>query len=96
MREILVEWLVEVQQEYRLHRNTLSLSVYYLDRVLSTFIPPKRDLQLLGATCMWIASKFEELLAPTLRDFVFICDSIYRPTEVPQHWKLYSNLSVFT
>ena len=83
MREILVDWLIEVQQEYKLHRKTLFLAVSYIDRVLGSSMPlTKRDLQLLGATCMWIAAKFEELMAPSLRDFEYICEASYRAPEV--------------
>lgn len=83
MREILVEWLIEVQQEYKLHRKTLFLAVSYIDRVLGSSMPlTKRDLQLLGATCMWIAAKFEELMAPSLRDFEYICEASDRAPEV--------------
>ena len=83
MREILVNWLVDVQQHYSLHRNTLFLAVSYIDRVLCCTPLSKRDLQLLGATCMWIAAKNEELMAPSLSDFAYICDKTYRSTEVP-------------
>ena len=82
MREILIEWLVEVQQEYKLHRNTLFLAVSYIDRVLGAAPLPKQELQLLGATCMWIAAKFEELTSPLLRDFEYICDATYKTRQV--------------
>ena len=34
----------------------------------------KDELQLIGVTCMFIASKFEEVYPPELEDFVFIAD----------------------
>ncbi|KAL7188492.1 hypothetical protein ACSBR1_038369 [Camellia fascicularis] len=36
MRAILVDWLVEVVEEYELHSDTLHLSISYIDRFLST------------------------------------------------------------
>ncbi|KAI7981529.1 hypothetical protein LOK49_Contig32G00001 [Camellia lanceoleosa] len=36
MRAILVDWLVEVAEEYELHSDTLHLSISYSDRFLST------------------------------------------------------------
>lgn len=37
----------------------------------------KRDkLQLVGVTAMLIASKFEEIYAPEVRDFVYITDNV--------------------
>ncbi|GMP68609.1 hypothetical protein CsSME_00028167 [Camellia sinensis var. sinensis] len=35
MREILVDWLVEVAEEYELHSDSLHLSISYIDRFLS-------------------------------------------------------------
>ena len=34
-------------------------------------------LQLVGVTCMLIASKYEEIFAPQVEDFVYITDSTY-------------------
>jgi hypothetical protein len=41
-------------------------------------------LQLVGVTCMFIASKYEEIFAPRVEDFVYITDSTYSETEVLQ------------
>ena len=56
MRSILVDWLVEVAEEYRLHAETLFLSVNYLDRFLSKNQVVRDKLQLVGITCMLVAS----------------------------------------
>ena len=37
----------------------------------------KSDLQLVGVTAMLIASKYEEMYAPQVEDFVFITDKTY-------------------
>ena len=37
----------------------------------------KSDLQLVGVTAMLIASKYEEMYAPEVRDFVYITDNTY-------------------
>ena len=42
MRSILVDWLVEVAQEYKLVSDTLFLAVSFLDRFLSV-VPTKRN-----------------------------------------------------
>ena len=48
MRSILVDWLVEVAQEYKLVSDTLFLAVSFLDRFLSV-VPTKRNrLQLVS------------------------------------------------
>ncbi|GFP90128.1 cyclin-a1-1 [Phtheirospermum japonicum] len=56
MRAILIDWLVEVAEEYRLVPDTLYLTVNYIDRYLSGKIMDKQRLQLLGLACMMIVS----------------------------------------
>ncbi|KAL0796218.1 hypothetical protein Bca101_067595 [Brassica carinata] len=48
MRRILVDWLVEVSEEYRLVPETLYLTVNYIDRYLSGNVISRQKLQLLG------------------------------------------------
>ncbi len=56
MRHILVDWLVEVAEEYKLHRETLFLSVNYIDRFLSQMSVLRGKLQLVGAASMFLAA----------------------------------------
>ena len=48
MRTILIDWLIEVSDEYKLQDETLFLSVQYVDRFLSTVNVTRSKLQLLG------------------------------------------------
>lgn len=58
MRAILLDWLIEVCEVYKLHRETYYLAMDYIDRYLSTHQNiPKSQLQLIGITCLFIASK---------------------------------------
>ncbi|CAN7089735.1 unnamed protein product [Brassica rapa subsp. narinosa] len=82
MRGILIDWLVEVSEEYKLASDTLYLAVNLIDRFLSNNYIEKRRLQLLGVTCMLIASKYEEICAPRLEEFCFITDNTYTRLEV--------------
>ncbi|XP_019189830.1 PREDICTED: cyclin-A2-2-like [Ipomoea nil] len=82
MRGILIDWLVEVCEEYRLAPDTLYLTVNLIDRFLSENYIEKRKLQLLGVTCMLIASKYEEICAPHVEEFCFITDNTYSKEEV--------------
>lgn len=59
MRTILVDWLIEVQENFELFHETLYLSVKLTDRFLSLKDVKREYLQLVGATCMLIAAKFE-------------------------------------
>ena len=56
MRGILVDWLVEVAEEYKLLSDTLYLSISYIDRFLSANVLNKQRLQLLGVSSMLVAS----------------------------------------
>ncbi len=55
MRSILVDWLVEVCEEYKLHSETLYLAVNYTDRFLSKMSVLRGKLQLLGTAAIYIA-----------------------------------------
>ncbi len=56
MRAILVDWLVEVGEEYNLHSETVFLAVNYIDRFLSYMSVQRSKLQLVGTACMFIAA----------------------------------------
>nr|XP_023909407.1 cyclin-A2-3 isoform X2 [Quercus suber] len=82
MRGILVDWLVEVSEEYRLVPDTLYLTVYLIDWFLAQNYMERQKLQLLGITCMLIASKYEEICAPRVEEFCLITDNTYTREEV--------------
>ncbi|KNA21165.1 hypothetical protein SOVF_045530 [Spinacia oleracea] len=82
MRGILIDWLVEVSEEYKLVPDTLYLTVSLIDRYLSGIYIEKQKLQLLGVTCMLIASKYEEMSAPQVEDFCYITANTYAREEV--------------
>lgn len=48
MRTILIDWLIEVADEYKLNDETLFLAVQYVDRFLSAVNVTRSKLQLLG------------------------------------------------
>lgn len=56
MRGVLVDWLVEVAEEYKLGSETLYLTVSHIDRFLSLKTVNKQRLQLVGVSAMLIAS----------------------------------------
>lgn len=82
MRAVLVEWLVDVSQAYNLLSETLFLAINYIDRFLSREIVLRRELQLVGITCMLIAAKYEEVRAPQIDDFCYITDNTYTHDEM--------------
>jgi len=82
MRSILVDWLVEVAEEYKLQTETLHLAVNYIDRFLSYMAVQRSKLQLVGAACMFIAAKYEEIYPPDVAEFVYITDDTYTKRQV--------------
>ncbi|XP_043267206.1 cyclin-A2 [Venturia canescens] len=82
MRSILVDWLVEVAEEYRLQSETLYLAVSYIDRFLSYMSVVRAKLQLVGTAAMFIAAKYEEIYPPDVGEFVYITDDTYTRKQV--------------
>ncbi|XP_077589595.1 cyclin-A2 [Stigmatopora nigra] len=82
MRAILVDWLVEVGEEYKLQSETLYLAVNYIDRFLSSMSVLRGKLQLVGTAAMLLASKFEEIYPPEVSEFVYITDDTYTKKQV--------------
>ncbi|OEL14242.1 Cyclin-A2-1 [Dichanthelium oligosanthes] len=82
MRGLLIDWLVEVTEEYKLVADTLYLTVYLIDQFLSHNCIQMQKLQLLGITSMLIASKYEEFCAPSIEEFCIITDNTYQKDEV--------------
>lgn len=82
MRSILVDWLVEVAEEYKLHSETLYLAVNYIDRFLSYMSVVRGKLQLVGTAAMFLASKYEEIYPPDIGEFVYITDDTYTKRQV--------------
>ena len=59
MRAILIDWLVEVQENFELYHETLYLSVKIVDHYLEKNNIERDQLQLLGATAVFLACKIE-------------------------------------
>ncbi|KAJ4968676.1 hypothetical protein NE237_015377 [Protea cynaroides] len=82
MRAILVDWLMEVHNKFELRPETLYLTINIVDRFLSVKVVPRKELQLVGVGAMLLASKYEELWAPEVDDFVCISDRAYTREQI--------------
>ena len=85
MRQILVNFLVDVHFRFGLVQATLYLTVNILDRFLSSEEATRvtrTNLQLVGIATLLISSKFEEVWALTSTDCVCVCDNAYSEKEV--------------
>lgn len=84
MRGILTDWLIQVHTRFRLLPETLFLCINIIDRFLSARVVSLAKLQLVGITCMFIAAKVEEIVAPSASNFLFCADSSYNEAEILQ------------
>ena len=62
MRKIVSDWMLQVSQDCGCGPDVFMLAVNFMDRFLSRIgrPVPKNNLQLVGAVCLLIASKFKE------------------------------------
>ncbi len=82
MRSILVDWLAEVAEEYKLKRQTWFLAINYIDRLLHDIPVNRTKLQLVGVSAMLLASKYEEIFPPSVDEYVYISDNTYTRQDV--------------
>ncbi|XP_071443791.1 G1/S-specific cyclin-E1 [Hetaerina americana] len=83
MRSILLDWLMEVCEVYKLHRETYYLAQDFIDRFLSDQQNvPKQQLQLIGITCLFIAAKVEEIYPPKISEFAYVTDGACDENEI--------------
>jgi hypothetical protein len=82
MRAILIDWLVEVNQRFNLTPETLFLTINIIDRLIYKREILRTQLQLVGVAALFIACKYEEILCPDIRDFVYITDKTYSKAEI--------------
>ncbi len=95
MRAILIDWLVDVHLKFKLMPETLFLTVNLIDRFLEAKQVTRKHLQLVGVTAMLVASKYEEIWAPEVRDFVYISDRAYNRDQILNMEKIMLNVLRF-
>ncbi|GMN53180.1 hypothetical protein TIFTF001_022323 [Ficus carica] len=82
MRAILVDWLVEVHTKFELSPETFYLTINIVDRFLAVKTVARKELQLVGISAMLMASKYEEIWAPEVNDFVCLSDRAYTHEQI--------------
>eukprot|EP00796_Vickermania_ingenoplastis_P002040 gene2040-1230_t len=92
MRVILIDWLIDVHKRFDHHRETLFLTVNIIDRYLSitnTKYKPycsvrRSKLQLVAVSAYLVATKYEQIIVPDLKEFVLVAAHSYTKKEVLQ------------
>ena len=78
MREILIDWLIDVHMKFKLKEDTLFIAINIIDRYLEIKPVSRLKLQLLGITSLFIACKYEEVYTvQKIKDLVYVCDQAY-------------------
>lgn len=82
-RTILVDYMVDMQQQYSLYPETLFLAVYILDKYLE--LEPavtKSNLQCVGVAAMFLASKYEEIQMPDVTEFASMTENYVKVKDI--------------
>lgn len=82
MRAILMDWLIQVHARFGLLPETMFLTVNYIDRFLSCKVVSLQKLQLVGATALFLAAKYEEVNCPSVHEIVYMVDGGYSAEEI--------------
>lgn len=82
MRGILTDWLIQIHARFRLLPETLFLTINIIDRFLSSRVVSLVKLQLVGITSLFIASKYEEIMAPSIAHFLRSADGNYGEQDI--------------
>ncbi|KAK4683426.1 G2/mitotic-specific cyclin 2, partial [Tremellales sp. Uapishka_1] len=82
MRAILMDWIIEVHSKFRLLPETLFITTNLIDRFLTKRVISLIKFQLVGLTALFIAAKYEEVICPSINNFLDMTDGGYGVEEV--------------
>jgi len=82
MRGVLVDWIIEVHSKFRLLPETLYLAINLMDRFLTKRSVALIKFQLVGVTALFLASKYEEVICPSVTNFLYMTDGGYDCDEI--------------
>jgi hypothetical protein len=79
MRPYLIDFLIEVHQQFRLRPEVLYLAMNIVDRYVSKRVVYKKHYQLVGCAALWIAAKFEDGKdkVPLVKELTDMCCKAY-------------------
>ncbi len=68
--------------KFKLWPETLYITINLIDRFLSLTKIEKQDVQLVGVAALMIATKYEEIYPPTVKDFIFVTKNAYSRQQI--------------
>ena len=71
-----------MHRKFRLMSETLYTTVFLIDRYLSLQPIKKSQLHILGVTALLIATKYEEIYPPELKDLLSVSENKFTRQEV--------------
>lgn len=84
MRGILVDSLVDMHLRFRLLPESLFLAINLMDRFMSLEVVQIDRLQLLATGSLFIAAKYEEVFAPSVKNYAHLTQGAYTEEEILQ------------
>lgn len=78
-RKALVQWIIKLHYRFRMTLETLYLSVNIVDRFLALKPVSPTKNELIGATALFIAAKYEEVHPPNMEQLIYCCGNKFDP-----------------
>ena len=79
-RRKVLNWLMEICEEFAFKRDTFHYSIYYFDNFLNENIENKNNLnynylKLIGISCVSLSAKIEEIQIPKLKEYILTLEN---------------------
>ncbi|XP_051974130.1 G1/S-specific cyclin-D2-like [Xyrauchen texanus] len=87
MRRMVATWMLEVCEEEKCEEDVFPLAMNYLDRFLAVVPTQKSYLQLLGAVCLFLASKLKACQPLSARKLCMYTDNSFTSQQLLE-WEL--------
>jgi len=83
VRAIIIDWVMNVHMKYKLWPETLFITINLIDRYFSIQTEIKKsDVQLVAVAALVIATKYEEIYPPTVKDFIYVSSNAYTRPQI--------------
>ena len=82
MRSIVIDWIIGVHNHLEMHTDTLFSAIEIADLYLSNVYIHRSKLQLLYTAALFIAAKNQEVVLPTIDEFVYYAKNSFTEEDV--------------